>query len=62
MFRVLANNGPGGISVVTDTAAAALGKVAEFRIEGFQSVSVLDAFGKQIEEVALAAMAEGATR
>jgi hypothetical protein len=61
MFRIVASNGPGGVSVVTGTAEAALRKVTEFRAEGFRWVSVLDARGKTIEEIALCAMADTTT-
>jgi hypothetical protein len=58
MFRVFARNGPGGISVILETAAVALRKFEEFREEGFLTVSVLDARGAVIEESELIAMAQ----
>jgi hypothetical protein len=62
MFRVYASNGPGGISVVLDTAHAAIRKLAEFRDDGFLTVSVLDADGAPIGEAELTAMAKAEPR
>jgi hypothetical protein len=59
MFRVLASNGPGGVSVILESPAAAIRKVAEFRDAGFRSISVLNSMGATIEEAALAVMAKG---
>jgi hypothetical protein len=59
VFRVFASNGSGGVSVVIDTIEAALGKVSEFRAEGFLCVSVLDAHGKTIEDAAISVMTDG---
>lgn len=58
MFRVFASNGAGGVSVVLKTAQAAMQKISEFRDEGFQTVSVLDARGMTIEETELAAITQ----
>ena len=58
MFRVFASNGAGGISVVLETAEAAIRKQAEFRAEGFRTVSVFDAAGTVIGETELAAIAQ----
>jgi hypothetical protein len=49
MFRVFARNESGGISVIPEPAEAPTRKVAEFRDQGFQFVSVLDAVGATIE-------------
>ncbi|TAI65776.1 hypothetical protein [Bradyrhizobium sp. Leo170] len=58
MFRVFARNGAGGVSVILATAASALGKVEEFRDDGFRMVSVLDGSGATISEAELTAMAQ----
>ena len=58
MFRVFASNGAGGISVVLQTAEAAIRKQAEFRDEGFRMVLVRDAAGTVIGEAELAAIVQ----
>ncbi|MBO4227429.1 hypothetical protein [Bradyrhizobium neotropicale] len=62
MFRVFARSGPGGVSVILATAAAALRKVEEFRDDGFRTVSVLDASGATINEAELTAMAQAESK
>jgi hypothetical protein len=56
MYQVQAKSGdgPAGISVIVETAEAALAKIAEFKEAGYATVGVLDAVGSAIEEAALA--------